>query len=178
MPEIALTDNERAGLLQAISLSPAAVRFDQIDRSMEGGFAFYVGECRGHNETMHQIAQRHGGFHKGQLRMWINADPMRVAAYEAGVAEVIEDGVFEAWAKNREILDIADDDALDNFKANRRMSGRNDFLKNTVTLAGKIDSKRWGAKPDGGGNGGITVIVNRAGTEPPVVADGGRTITV
>ena len=47
-----------------------------------------------------------------------------------------------------------------------------------LDVAKMLSKERFGGSGQGGGGGGITVVVQRGGTEPPVVSDGGRVLTI
>ena len=123
-----------------------------------------IGERIAQGERLWDIA-RGLGVKRRQLKRWIDADPERLAEYTAGLEamadELAMDTLEEARGANPETVGVA----------KLRVDT---FFK----MAGKLDSTRWGDK-GGAGAGGITVVVQRAGTEPPMAVSGdGRKITI
>ena len=118
-----------------ISLSPWCAKLDRVPE-----LAFEVGECVGNGERLVDIARRFG-VKRGQLKMWIDAKPERVAAYNAGLSALADEYAMdtvriadEQQAVEKENGQVYDPDVgRDKLRVDARK-----------WAAGKMDRARWG----------------------------------
>ena len=141
-----------------LSLCAWAVRLDAMPE-----LAGEIGERIANRERLWDIA-RGLGVKRRQLMRWLNAVPSRKAEYEAGLEAMADELVMDT-------LDEARDAGVEDVSVRKFRSDL--YLK----LAGKFDAPRWGDKQVSGG-GGITVVIQRGGTEPPSVDSTGKILTL
>ena len=150
---LALTYDARMSSLKQVGWS----RMDMLIADMgEGGVLDMLCGRVSNGEAPHEVAQSMGmPWHV--FRRWMEADPKRMdemaLAKRCYAEKLAWDSISEVVSADIETVPLA--------------KLRSDKYEK---MAGKMDRGTWGDKVDGnGGGGGITVVINGFGTEPPCI---------